>query len=128
MKAPYSALAIVSVGFAALLSALSAGGDAVASTTGSDVFNRRCAACHTMEKGGANKLGPNLYCVRGRLAGTRPGFGYSNAMKDSGLRWTNAKLDAFLANPRKALPGNKMAFSGISMASDRAQVVALMGC
>jgi cytochrome c len=68
----------------------------------------QCRACHTLNKGGANGVGPNLNGVVGRKAAAVAGFNYSPALKKSGITWTDAKLDAFLANPAGTVPGTKM--------------------
>jgi cytochrome c len=93
--------------------------------TGAALFNR-CALCHSATKGGGNKIGPNLFGVVGRKAGTYPGFSYSAAMKNSGIVWTPAKLDAYLAAPQQIVPGNTMPFAGITNAPQRADLVAYL--
>ncbi|HWY17043.1 MAG TPA: cytochrome c family protein [Rhizomicrobium sp.] len=93
--------------------------------TGAALFNR-CALCHSATKGGGNKIGPNLFGVVRRKAGTYPGFSYSAAMKKSGIVWTPAKLDAYLAAPQEIVPGNSMPFAGIANAPQRADVVAYL--
>jgi cytochrome c len=75
---------------------------------------KKCAACHTANKGGDNRVGPNLWNVVGRGLGAAPGFAYSEALKAKGGAWTWEALGAYLNNPRTAIPGNKMAFAGIS--------------
>ncbi|HEX3430373.1 MAG TPA: cytochrome c family protein [Rhizomicrobium sp.] len=86
----------------------------------------RCAICHSNSKGGPNKLGPNLFGVVGRKAGTYPGFSYSAAMQHAGFAWTAAKLNDYLANPQKVVPGNDMPFAGIPDAGQRAHIVAYL--
>jgi cytochrome c len=93
--------------------------------TGAALFNR-CTLCHSPAKGGGNRLGPNLFGVVGRKAGTFPGFSYSAAMKNSGIVWTPAKLDAWLAAPQQVVPGNNMPFAGIADAPQRADLVAYL--
>lgn len=93
--------------------------------TGAALFNR-CSLCHSTAKGAGNKIGPNLFGIVGRKAGTWPGFSYSAAMKKSGIVWTPAKLDAWLAAPQQVVPGNNMPFAGIDNASQRADLVAYL--
>jgi cytochrome c2 len=92
---------------------------------GAVVFNR-CAICHNNTKAAGNKIGPDLFGVVGRKAGTYPGFSYSPAMKSTGFVWTPAKLDAYIASPPIVVPGNKMAFAGISNAGQRADLIAYL--
>lgn len=92
---------------------------------GQAVF-RKCAICHTLEKGGANKVGPNLWGVVGRGKGEESDFNYSSAMKNAGGQWTYEDLNKYLADPKAYIPGNKMAFAGLKSAQDRANVIALL--
>lgn len=92
---------------------------------GKSVFSR-CAICHTDARGGPNNIGPNLFKVVGRKAGTAPNFSYSSAMKNSGITWTPDKLNAYLKHPAMVVPGNRMAFAGISDDQQRADVVAYL--
>ena len=84
----------------------------------------RCAACHTADKGGTNGLGTNLYGVIGRKAGSKKDFSYSAAMRNSGIVWTNQKLDAYITHPADVVPGNRMAFAGLPDAKERADLIA----
>ena len=86
----------------------------------------RCAICHTVQKGGPNGLGPNLFGVAGRKAASLPNFMYSGALKNSGIRWTPDKLRAWISGPARLVPGTKMAFAGITNAKQDDDVVAYL--
>ncbi len=86
---------------------------------------KACAACHSFDKGGANKVGPNLWNVVGGKHAHIEGFTYSAAMKAlSDKDWDYESLNAFLAKPSAAIKGTKMAFAGIKNAQDRANLIA----
>lgn len=103
--------------------AASAPGDLMA--TGKAAF-AVCAACHSVEPGGASGVGPNLHGVVGRAAGSVSGFGYSKAMTSSGITWTEAELEAFLANPSGKVPGTAMAAGQVADAPRRAAIIAYL--
>ena len=93
---------------------------------GQKVF-KRCAACHTVDEGGSNKVGPNLWGIFGSTAGQRPtGYKYSAAMKDSGIVWDDATMSDYLENPRKMVPKTRMAFPGLKKPEQRADVIAYL--
>ncbi|MCY4259508.1 MAG: cytochrome c family protein [Rhodobacteraceae bacterium] len=83
----------------------------------------KCRACHKLEEG-VNTVGPSLYNIIGQLAGSVPGFSYSDAMLNYGQAWTDESMYAFLANPREYMPGTKMSFAGLKKSADRADVIA----
>lgn len=89
---------------------------------GQKVF-KKCAACHTVDDGGKNKVGPNLWNVVNAEVGKRGGFAYSKAMVEKGGTWTYENLNAFLAKPKAFVPKTKMAFAGLKKANDRAAVI-----
>jgi nitrite reductase (NO-forming) len=98
-----------------------ADGDAAA---GRQVF-RKCQACHSMEPG-KNLLGPSLAGVIGRKAGGESGYNYSLAIAQAGIVWDTKTLDAYLADPAKTIPGNKMPFPGLKTEHDRKDVIAFL--
>jgi len=91
---------------------------------GEKVFET-CRACHAAD-GKTNQIGPGLHGVFDRKAGERDDFRYSPAMRKSGVAWNPQTLDTFLADPQKFVPANRMPFSGLPDARERADVIAYM--
>ena len=87
---------------------------------------KQCQACHTFEKGGPNRVGPNLWNVVGNERGEGRGFNFSAAMKTKGGKWTYEELDKFLDDPRSYIPGTAMTFAGIKNDQRRADVIAYL--
>jgi len=85
----------------------------------------QCAACHTLERG-VNNVGPSLFGIFERKAAEVADFRYSPALKRSGIVWTPQSLNDFIADPQKAVPGNRMPFAGLPDAGDRADLIAYL--
>lgn len=92
---------------------------------GAKVF-KKCKACHTIEKGGKNKIGPNLFGVVGRKSAEVEGFKYSKAMKAADLTWDDSNLDQYLTKPKAFIKGNKMSFAGIKKEKQRQDLIAYL--
>nr|WP_087573306.1 cytochrome c family protein [Sphingomonas sp. CDS-1] len=85
----------------------------------------KCAACHTVNQGGANGIGPNLYATVGEPIGQgKAGFAFSEALKSKGGNWTFESLDHWLTSPREFAAGTKMTFAGLGNPADRANLIA----
>lgn len=87
---------------------------------------RRCQSCHTINEGGRNTVGPNLYDTYGHPAARLQGFSYSRALSESGLVWDHDTLDAWIENPSRLVPGTRMSFVGLRDADDRRDVIAYL--
>lgn len=112
---------VVAAGLVAMVPAVASAQDAEA---GKSVFNK-CRACHSLDAG-KNMVGPSLHGVVGRKAGEVAGFNYSDALKGSGKTWDDATLDAYITDPKAAIPGNKMVFVGIKDEADRKNLIAFL--
>ena len=92
---------------------------------GKKVF-QKCAPCHSVGPGAANKVGPNLSGLVGRKAGTEEGFSYSDAMKGAGWVWDEATFKEYITDPKKKVPGNKMLFPGVKDELERDDLFAYL--
>ena len=92
---------------------------------GAKVF-KKCAACHSINEGGANKIGPTLWGVLGRSAGSIPDYKYSKAMAAHGKNWSFEEMNGFLIKPKDWIKGTKMSFAGLKNAKERAAVILYM--
>ena len=94
----------------------------VSLSDGEKVF-KKCAACHSINKGGANKIGPALYNIIGRQAGSASDYKYSKGMVAYGKKWTPQEMDGFLENPKGWVKGTKMSYAGLKKPEERAALI-----
>jgi cytochrome c len=121
--APPAATQQAAVPAASPAAATPAAGDLVAA--GEKAF-APCKACHTLEPGGHDRLGPNLHGVFGRKSGTKDGYKFSEAMTKAAIVWDETTISKYLENPRSFIPGNRMAFPGIPKAETREALIAFL--
>ena len=94
-------------------------------TEGAKVF-KKCAACHSIAEGGKNKIGPALWGVLGRQAGSLPDYKYSKAMAAYGKKWSFEEMNGFLIKPKDWIKGTKMSYAGLKSEKERAAVILYM--
>ncbi|KAK6535474.1 iso-1-cytochrome c [Orbilia ellipsospora] len=92
---------------------------------GAKIFKTRCTQCHSVDAG-KNGTGPSLHGLFGRHSGSVAGFNFSDANKKAGVEWNEAELDKYLTDPKKYMPGNKMAFAGLKKDKERADLIAYL--
>ena len=97
----------------------------VSASEGEKVF-KKCAACHSIAQGGGNKIGPALWGVLGRKAGSISGYKYSKAMVAYGKPWSFEEMDRFLTKPKEWVKGTKMSFAGLKNPKERAAIILYM--
>ena len=112
-------IAAATTGFVVLLTALTITGQGQTSTNGKASFEKRCGGCHALDR---DKEGPSLRGVNGRAAGSVQSFQYSEALKKSGIVWTQAMLDRWLTDPEKLVPNNDMSFH-VENADERREII-----
>ncbi|KAI2700363.1 hypothetical protein CBS147333_9895 [Penicillium roqueforti] len=93
------------------------------SQMGAKLFQTRCAQCHTVEDGGGHKVGPNLHGLFGRKTGQSDGYAYTDANKQADVIWNEQTLFKYLQNPKKFIPGTKMAFGGLKKGKERNNLI-----
>jgi len=93
---------------------------------GKAVFMKQCFTCHTVDKGGANKVGPNLWDIVGRKKASHPGFSFSSALTAKGGDWSYEDINHMIFKPLTYVKGTKMAFAGLPKEQERADVIAYL--
>jgi cytochrome c len=121
---------VPAAGLAAMLWTLGSGPGLCGSGSGDpgrgrDVFQEQCSDCHSVLTG-KNRKGPSLFGVVGRSSASISGYAYSDAMRHCGFVWTPDRLDAYIAGPRRLVPGCKMKFDGLDDARSRADLIAFL--
>jgi cytochrome c len=122
MRITFAAALSVAVAIAAGEAPAQSGSEA----RGERLFNQQCKACHTVDKGGASPLGPNLHGLFGRKAGTGGGFQSSEAMIRSGIVWDDKTLAEYLKDPKGRVPGGKMVYAGMKQEAQLEDMVAYL--
>ncbi len=118
-----SAIAVATLIFT--VPGVTAGGAAPADPAKARVAFQACAACHS-DKAGVTRMGPSLAGIVGKPAAQAKGFRYSPALAKAKLRWDRKTLDAFIANPKAVVPGNRMSYPGVSDPAKRAAIIDYM--
>lgn len=122
MRPPLSLLALATVAVLVASGTARAEGDPAA---GEKLF-RQCRSCHAVEPD-KNRVGPSLHGIVGRTAGSVASFpGYSEGLKAAGFAWDDARLDAYLTNPKTVIPDSRMVFAGLPATADRANLIAYL--
>ncbi len=127
-KSAYQVESVTTVASTTSSEASSETGDIIAifastsAAEGAKVF-KKCAACHSIAEGGKNKIGPALWGVIGRQAGSLPDYKYSKAMAAHGKKWSFEEMNGFLIKPKDWIKGTKMSYAGLKSEKERAAVI-----
>ena len=95
-------------------------------TRGERLFNQQCKACHTVEKGGRNGIGPNLFGVFGSKGGAVQGFSFSEAMQKAGIVWDDKTMAEYLKDPKTRVPDGKMVYAGLKQQAQLDDMIAYL--